>query len=62
MFNIIIENSSSTSSTTIGELNTAMLQAGLSPYSSQTAYIRIEQGSAMSNVISFTVAMDILTI
>ncbi len=48
-------STTNTFSTTIGALNTAMLQAGLSPYSSQTAYIRIEQGSAMSNVISFTV-------
>lgn len=41
--------------TTIGELNTAMLQAGLSPYTSNTAYIRVTTGSQVSNVISFSV-------
>ena len=41
--------------TTIGALNTAMLQAGLNPYSPQTVYIRIEAGNAVSNTISFTV-------
>ena len=46
-----------TYTTTIGALNTAMLQAGLSPYSSQNAYIRIETagGSVVSNAISFAV-------
>lgn len=48
-------STSNTFTTTIGELNTAMLQAGLSPYSSQTAYIRIERGTEVSNAISFTV-------
>ena len=41
--------------TTIGDLNTAMLQAGLNPYSAQTAYVRVEAGSGVSNAISFTV-------
>jgi len=41
--------------TTIGSLNTAMLQAGLNPYSSQNAYIRIERGTEVSNTISFAV-------
>jgi len=41
--------------TTIGALNMAMLQAGLNPYSPQTAYVRVESGSAVSNTISFTV-------
>ncbi|MEN2436030.1 SusF/SusE family outer membrane protein [Weeksellaceae bacterium A-14] len=46
-----------TFTTTIGALNTAMLQAGLSPYSSQKAYIRIETsgGSVVSNAINFDV-------
>lgn len=43
--------------TTIGALNTAMLQAGLSPYSSQTAYLRIERGAEVSNTISFAVTV-----
>lgn len=43
--------------TTIGALNTAMLQAGLSPYSPQKAYVRIEKGSEVSNAISFTVTV-----
>ena len=41
--------------TTIGELNMAMLQAGINPYSPQTVYLRVESGSAVSNTISFTV-------
>lgn len=41
--------------TTIGELNTAMLQVGVKPYSLQTVYIRVETGSAVSNAIAFSV-------
>ncbi|MCP2037937.1 hypothetical protein L1282_001033 [Chryseobacterium sp. HSC-36S06] len=39
----------------IGELNTAMLQAGISPYAPSKVYVRVENGSAVSNTISFTV-------
>ncbi len=42
-------------STTIGFLNTALLQAGYSPYSVKKVYFRIEAGSNVSNVISFDV-------
>lgn len=48
-------STTNTFKTTIGALNTAMLQAGLSPYSAQTAYIRIEAGTAVSNTINFNV-------
>lgn len=41
--------------TTVGDLNTAMLQTGIDPYSPQTVYVRVESGSAVSNSISFTV-------
>lgn len=43
--------------TTIGELNTAMLKAGLSPYASQNAYVRIERGTEVSNTITFAVTV-----
>lgn len=39
----------------IGALNTAMLKAGLNPYSSQTAFVRVERGTEVSNPISFSV-------
>lgn len=51
----LAKSETNTLQTTIGALNTAMLQAGLSPYSAQTAYIRIERGTEVSNAISFTV-------
>ncbi|WP_051259651.1 SusE domain-containing protein [Epilithonimonas tenax] len=41
--------------TTIGDVNTKLLQAGFSPYASKTLYIRIESGSEVSNAISFAV-------
>ena len=41
--------------TTIGVLNTALLQAGYSPYAVKKVYFRIEAGSSLSNVISFDV-------
>lgn len=41
--------------TTIGALNTALLSAGYSPYSTQKVYFRIETGDKVSNVISFDV-------
>lgn len=40
---------------TIGELNTAVLQAGLSPYAAQKVYVKVVSGANSSNVISFTV-------
>ncbi len=44
-----------TLSTTIGALNTAMLQAGLQPYASKTVYVRVERGTEVSNTLSFPV-------
>lgn len=41
--------------TTIGNLNTALLQAGYSPYSQTMLYIRIASGTSVSNVISLGV-------
>lgn len=41
--------------TTIGAINTALLQAGYSPYSLQKVYFRIEVGASASNSISFDV-------
>lgn len=41
--------------TTVGSLNTAMLQAGINPYAPQKVYVRVERGTAVSNAISFTV-------
>lgn len=43
--------------TTIGDLNTKLLQAGFSPFSPQTAYIRVENGDALSSVINFSVTV-----
>lgn len=48
-------STTNTFSTTVGDLNTALLQAGISPYQSQTVYFRIEQGSNVSNTISFNI-------
>lgn len=45
-------STTNTLNTTIQVLNSKLLQAGLSPYNAQTAYIRIEKGSAVSNTIS----------
>ena len=44
-----------TFTTTIGDMNSKFLQAGLSPYSPSTVYLRIESGSEVSNTISFGV-------
>ncbi len=44
-----------TLNTTVGTLNTAMLQAGLNPYIMQKAFVRVEAGAAVSNAISFMV-------
>ena len=38
------KSDTNTYKTTVGALNTAMLQAGLSPYASQAVYVRIETG------------------
>ena len=46
---------STTLKTTVGNLNTAMLQAGINPYAPQKVYVRVERGAAVSNAISFTV-------
>lgn len=44
-----------TLNSTIGALNMAMLQAGLSPYTAKKAYVRVERGTEVSNSISFDV-------
>jgi len=44
-----------TFTTTVGDVNSKFLQAGLSPYASSTVYVRIESGSEVSNAISFAV-------
>ncbi|WP_125203162.1 SusE domain-containing protein [Chryseobacterium sp. SC28] len=41
--------------TTIGDINSKFLQAGMSPYTPSTVYIRVEAGAEVSNAISFTV-------
>ncbi len=41
--------------TTVGVLNTAMLQAGANPYKAQTMYVRIEGNGGFSNAIKFDV-------
>ncbi len=46
---------SNTFTTTVGEVNTKLLAAGLSPYASSTVFVRIENGSEVSNAISFAV-------
>ena len=42
-------------STTVGSVNMAMLQAGLNPYTAQKVYMRVENGTAVSNTINFLV-------
>lgn len=44
-----------TFSTIIGDINSKFLQAGLSPYSASSVFIRVESGSEVSNTISFAV-------
>ncbi len=44
-----------TFNTTIGDINSKFLQAGLSPYSPSSVYVRVESGSEVSNSISFSV-------
>lgn len=41
--------------TTVGALNTALLQAGFVPYQSQKVFIRVKTGTSYSNVISMDV-------
>lgn len=41
--------------TTIGALNTALLQAGYNPYSLKKVFFRVEAGTNVSNAISFDV-------
>ncbi len=48
--------STSTLTTTIGNLNTKLLQAGFQPFINQTVYVRVEKGSDVSNAISFGVS------
>lgn len=43
--------------TTVGDVNSKLLQAGFSPYSSKSVFIRIEAGSEVSNAISFPVTV-----
>jgi len=51
------KSDTNTYKTTVGALNTAMLQAGLSPYASKSVFVRIEAGSEVSNAISFAVTV-----
>ncbi len=46
---------SNTFTTTIGDINSKFLTAGVSPYASTTVYVRVEAGSEISNTISFAV-------
>ena len=53
---VVLGTSKTTSyTTTIGALNTALLSAGYSPYSTEKVFVRIEQGDKVSNSISFDV-------
>lgn len=49
------KSSTNTFKTTIGALNSAVLQSGLSPYVPVRIYIRVENGTDVSNTISFMV-------
>ncbi len=48
-------SNTNTYTSTIGALNTALLQAGFSPYSVNTVYARVMAGAQVSTVISFNV-------
>ncbi len=53
---IVLGTSKTTSyTTTIGALNTALLSAGYSPYTTKAVYMRVEVGDKVSNAISFDV-------
>ncbi|WP_081871776.1 SusE domain-containing protein [Chryseobacterium sp. FH1] len=43
--------------TTVGDVNSKLLQAGYSPYASKSVYIRIESGAEVSNAITFAVTV-----
>lgn len=45
-------STTSSYTTTIGALNTALLQAGYSPYSQNMVYLRVLSGTSLSNAIS----------
>lgn len=49
------KSSGSSYTTTIGALNTALLQAGYAPYTAKKVYMKVISGSNASNVISFDV-------
>lgn len=51
------KSNSNTFTTTIGNLNTKLLQTGYSPFTSKTVYVRIEKGSEVSNTINFGVTV-----
>jgi len=51
------KSAETTFTTTIGDLNTKLLQTGFSPFTSKTVYVRIEKGSEVSNTISFGVTV-----
>lgn len=51
------KSTATTFTTTIGELNTKLLQTGFFPFTSKTVYVRIEKGSDVSNAISFGVTV-----
>ncbi|TDX83121.1 SusE domain-containing protein [Epilithonimonas xixisoli] len=48
-------STTNTFTTTIGDINSKFLSAGMSPFSSSAVYVRIEAGSEVSNVISFAI-------
>ena len=48
-------SNTTTLKTTVGELNAAMLQAGYVPYTSKVVYLRVENGTEVSNALSFLV-------
>lgn len=50
---VLGKSSATTFTTSIGNLNNALLQAGYQPYKSQRVYVRVVSGSDVSNVIAF---------
>lgn len=53
---VTLGTSSSTNfTTTIGDLNEALIQAGFAPYRAQKVYIKVTSGANTSNVINFDV-------
>ena len=51
------KSTSANLTTTIGNLNMKLLQAGFQPFVNQNVYVRVEQGSDVSNAISFGVSV-----